>query len=250
MSSQKKIFFASDVHLGYPNHRESLVREKLFVKWLEEIRYDASEIYLLGDIFDYWYEYKKVVPRGFTRVLGKIAEITDQGVPVRFFTGNHDIWIFDYLPLETGVSVHHEPVQKVYEGLKFFIAHGDGLGPCDNSYKLLKKIYTSRTLQWMFSRLHPNFTIWLAHKWSLRSRFAKGILNEFEGEDKECLILYAREILTREHFDFFIFGHRHIALDYPLSDNSRFIFLGDWLTNFTYAVFDGQKIELKKYMVE
>ncbi|UCG27360.1 MAG: UDP-2,3-diacylglucosamine diphosphatase [Bacteroidales bacterium] len=247
MPDNKKIYFASDIHLGYPNHEQSLLREKRFVKWLEEVRSTAREIYLLGDIFDYWYEYKKVVPRGFTRLLGKIAEITDEGIPIHFFTGNHDIWIFDYLPMETGVTVHHQPVQKTYHGLKYYIAHGDGLGPCDKGYKLLKKIYTSRTLQLMFSRLHPNFTIWFAHKWSHKSRSLKELASKFEGEEKECLIQYARDLLTRDHFDFFIFGHRHIPLDIHLDKNCRFIYLGDWLTHFTYAIIDGEKVELKKY---
>ena len=247
MKEKGKIFFASDIHLGLPSHEKSLVREKLFVQWLDEIKNEASEIYLLGDIFDYWFEYKKVVPRGFTRFLGKIAEITDQGIPIHFFTGNHDIWILDYLPVESGIILHRNPIQKEFNGLRFYLGHGDGLGPGDKGYKMLKKIFTSSVLQWLFARLHPNFSIWLAHKWSHNSRYTKELSAEFKGEEKELLILHAKEILKAEYFDFFVFGHRHIPLDYKLENNTRVIYLGDWITNFSYAVFDGKDLNLKFY---
>lgn len=247
MNPGEKIYFASDFHLGFPSHEKSLEREKKVVRWLDSICSDASEIYLLGDIFDYWFEYKKVVPRGFTRFLGKISGIVDSGIPVHFFTGNHDIWVFDYLPLETGIILHREPVIKEFNGLKFYLAHGDGLGPGDRKYDLLKKVFTSRILQWLFARLHPNFSIWFAHKWSHGSRFSK--VNEpFKGEDKELLVLYAKELLKREHFDYFIFGHRHIPVNYQLTDKSRFIHLGDWINNFSYGVFDGEKVEIRFFI--
>ncbi|MEE9462816.1 MAG: UDP-2,3-diacylglucosamine diphosphatase, partial [Bacteroidales bacterium] len=157
MATQKKIFFISDLHLGMYPQKESMEREKLVVKWLDEVYGEASEIYLLGDIFDYWFEYKKVVPRGFTRFLGKIAEITDAGVTVNLFTGNHDVWVFDYLPREVGVNVYRDPITREYGGMKFLIAHGDGLGPGQMGYKILKGMFTSKIMQWMFARLHPNF---------------------------------------------------------------------------------------------
>ncbi len=247
MKEKEKIFFASDIHLGLPSHEKSLVREKLFVQWLDEIKNEAREIYLLGDIFDYWFEYKKVVPRGFTRFLGKIAEITDQGIPVHFFTGNHDIWILDYLPVESGIILHRNPIQKEFNGLQFYLGHGDALGPGDKGYKMLKKIFTSSVLQWLFARLHPNFSIWLAHKWSHNSRYTKELSAEFKGEEKESLILHAKKILKAEYFDFFVFGHRHIPLDYKLENNTRVIYLGDWITNFSYAVFDGKDLKLRFY---
>ena len=245
MDEHRKIYFASDAHLGYPNHNESLVREKRLVNWLETTRKDASEIFLLGDIFDYWYEYKKVVPRGFTRLLGKISEITDSGIPIHYFTGNHDISVYDYLPMETGVTVHHKPLRITLNGLRFFIGHGDGLDPADKTYLRIRKIYVNRTFQWFFSKLHPNFTIWFAHKWSHNSRSSK-MLPEFKGEENETMIKFARELLAKEEIDFFIFGHRHIPLDFPLNDQSRLIYLGDWMTHFTYAVLAG-KMELKKF---
>lgn len=246
MQESKKIYFASDAHLGYPSHDESLIREKRLVKWLDTVWHDASEIFLLGDIFDYWYEYKKVVPRGFTRLLGKIAEITDSGIPVHFFTGNHDISVYDYLPEETGVIVHFNPFRTTLNGISFYMGHGDGLDPDDKIYLKLKKIYLSPVFQWFFSKLHPNFTIWFAHKWSHRSRASK-MSPEFKGEENESMIRYARDLLTKEEVHFFIFGHRHIPFDFPLNEKSRVIYLGDWLTHFTYAVFDGKDLELKKF---
>jgi UDP-2,3-diacylglucosamine hydrolase len=242
-----RIYFASDVHLGMHPKDKSSEREKLFIRWLDEIMTDASEVYLVGDIFDYWFEYRKVVPRGFTRTLGKISELSDKGIPVHFFTGNHDVWVFDYLPSETGVILHREPYATTIGGKRFFIAHGDGLGPGEAHYKMLKRIFTSKTLQWLYARLHPNFTIAFAQRWSKNSRYAKGISVDYLGEDKEVLIQYAKKKLTEEYFDYFIFGHRHLPLDFNLDNGSRLIFLGDWIINFTYAVFDGENLELKKY---
>ncbi|MCK4750950.1 MAG: UDP-2,3-diacylglucosamine diphosphatase [Bacteroidales bacterium] len=225
---------------------ESLVREKKVVEWLEEISQEASEIYLLGDIFDYWFEYKKVVPRGFTRFLGKIAQLTDAGIKVNYFTGNHDVWVFDYLPTEIGVEVFRHPITREYGGKKFYIGHGDGLGPGQTGYKLLKWLFTNKIAQWLYARVHPNFATGFAHRWSRKSRYDKGVTTEWLGDDKEYLIVYARELLKKEHFDYFIFGHRHMPLEYDLNENSRFIYLGDWIENFSYAVFDGTTLSLNK----
>jgi UDP-2,3-diacylglucosamine hydrolase len=224
----------------------SLEREKKVVNWLDSIYREASEIYLLGDVFDYWFEYKRVVPRGFTRFLGKIAEITDAGVKVHYFTGNHDVWVFKYLPAEIGVEVYREPLVREYNGKKFLIAHGDGLGPGQRGYKFLKGIFTSRTMQWLYARLHPNFATAFAHKWSRRSRFAKGVSTGFLGEENEYLIQYAGSMLEKEHFDYFIFGHRHLPLEYDLPGNCRLVYLGDWIEHFSYALWDGEKLELKR----
>ncbi|MBN1182952.1 MAG: UDP-2,3-diacylglucosamine diphosphatase [Bacteroidales bacterium] len=247
---KNKIYFVSDLHLGMYPYDKSRAREKLFVKWLDEKMKDASAFYLLGDIFDYWWEYKKVIPRGFTRFLGKIAEITDSGIPVHIFSGNHDVWIFDYLPSELGVTVHHKPYQFSEKGKKFFIAHGDGLGPGDRGYKFLKKAFRSKILQWMFARLHPNFALALAHAWSKKSRYAKGLVEEFKGEEQEYLLQYSKEIVKNEHSDYFIFGHRHLALDLPVNDSARYINVGDWVTFYSYAEFDGQNLHLKYFKDE
>ncbi|NQX90819.1 MAG: UDP-2,3-diacylglucosamine diphosphatase [Flavobacteriales bacterium] len=244
----KKIYFASDFHLGAPNWEASLEREKKVVRWLKEVRKDAQEIYLVGDVFDFWFEYKKAVPRGFTRLLGTISELTDSGIPVHWLTGNHDMWIFDYLPKETGVQLHRQPIHKSWNDVKFYIGHGDGLGPGDYGYKFIKKVFESKLCQWLFARLHPNFGIGLADFWSKKSR-AHGAEKDaiFLGEDKEWLVIYSKEVLEKEHFDHFIFGHRHMALEIPLSKESRYTNLGDWLTSCTYGEFNGKDFFLKTF---
>jgi UDP-2,3-diacylglucosamine hydrolase len=243
----KKIYFLSDAHLGLPPLEKSRQREKLLTRWMDEIKHDAHSVYLLGDIFDYWFEYKKVVPRGFTRILGKISEITDSGIPVYFFTGNHDVWVYDYLPSETGIQVFRKPLKAEFNGKKFFIAHGDGLGAYERGYRILKWIFTNPVLQWMFARIHPNASIAFAHSWSKHSRLSKDASMPFLGEDKEFQILFSKDVLEKEHFDYFIYGHRHLPLDLKINDNCRMICLGDWFLNFTYAVFDGNDMELKSY---
>ncbi|MFZ6051737.1 UDP-2,3-diacylglucosamine diphosphatase [Halocola ammonii] len=248
LPKNKKIYFASDFHLGAPNKEESLPREKKVVNWLEECRKDAEEIFLVGDLFDFWFEYKHAVPRGHVRLLGKIAEITDSGIPVHVFTGNHDMWIFDYLPEETGVKLYREPIQRTWNGVKFYIGHGDGLGPGDHGYKFIKKVFASKVCQWLFARLHPNFGIGMANFWSKTSRKQSGEKDKtFLGEDNEWLAIYSREILEKEHFDYFVFGHRHLPMEIDLNEKSKYINLGDWIDHFTYGVFDGQKMELKNY---
>jgi len=241
-----KIFFASDAHFGFPGYEESLIREKLFVKWLDKISDEASEIYLLGDIFDFWFEYRKAVPRGFTRLMGKLGSITDRGIPVHFFTGNHDVWVFDYLPGETGVIVHREPYTIIRNGKKIFMAHGDGLGPGDRNFKRLKKVFTNLTAQWLFQKLHPNTGIGFAHHWSFNSRYSQGDIPPFKGEN-EWLVIYSRELLLTQHYDFMIYGHRHLAIEYLLGENTKFIILGDWMKQFTYAVFHEENLTLKKF---
>jgi UDP-2,3-diacylglucosamine hydrolase len=244
-TTNKKVYFASDVHLGLPNFEKSLVREKLFVKWLDTIKTDAQAIYLLGDIFDFWHEWKRAAPQGFTRFLGRLAEISDSGIPIHLFTGNHDIWIYKYLPREIGLTLHRGNFKTEILGKKFFLGHGDGLGPGDPSYKLLKWGFTNRVLQWIFKRLHPDFSLWIGHTWSRHRRM---IEREpvFYG-DKEWLILYAKEELKKEFFDYFIFGHRHIPGVYQITEKTTYINTGDWVKNFTYGVFDGEKLELKNF---
>lgn len=244
----KKIYFASDVHLGIPNFADSLVREKMFVAWLDEIKTDAQEIYLMGDLFDFWFEYKSVVPKGYIRLLGKLAELTDAGIKVNLFTGNHDMWLFDYLPTELNINLFRKPIERTYSGKTFYLGHGDGLGPGDYKYKFIKKVFANKVCQWLFARLHPNFAFAIANYFSQSSRIATGNADDkYLGDEKEWLVVYCKEILQTKHFDYFIFGHRHLPLDIQLSEKSRYINLGDWVRYFTYAVFDGDKIELKKF---
>ena len=247
MSKQGKIYFISDVHLGAPALKNNKARELLFAKWLDDISDDVEELYLMGDIFDFWYEYKKVVPRGFTRILGRIANLTDRGIPVHYFPGNHDLWVFDYLPEETGVEVHHREIIKTIKGKKFFLAHGDGLDPYDKGYNQLKKVFTNKTARWIFSRIHPNFALYIAHRWSKSSRLSKMISKNDFLVKNEGLYKFAGNFLQNEIVDYFIMGHRHIMVDVEMTNKTRFILLGDWINYFSYGMFDGENFELKKY---
>jgi UDP-2,3-diacylglucosamine hydrolase len=244
----KKTYFASDFHLGAPDEQTSLAREKKIVRWLDFVAQDAEAIYLVGDIFDFWFEYKHAIPKGFVRLQGKLAELCDKGIDIHFFTGNHDMWMFDYFPKEIGVKMHRDPIQIERNGVKLFIGHGDGLGPGDYGYKFIKKVFASSICQWLFARLHPNFGIAVANFWSRRSRKVNGHTDEiFLGEEKEWLAIYAREILSKEHFDYFIFGHRHLPLDIHLNEKSRYINLGAWIKDCTYACFDGEKLTMERW---
>jgi UDP-2,3-diacylglucosamine hydrolase len=248
METNKKIYFASDFHLGAPDYATSLEREKRIVKWLDEIKDDAEEIFLVGDLFDFWFEYKTVVPRGYVRILGKIAELTDSGIPVHLFTGNHDMWIFDYLPKEINIILHKEPIEREFGGKKFLIGHGDGLGPGDNGYKFLKKVFANKFCQWLFAIIHPDLGMKIANYWSHRSRiFNEAHEEKFLGESKEWLVIYCKEVLQKKHYEYFIFGHRHLPLDIKLNEGSRYINLGEWFKSNSFAVFDGTDISLKKY---
>jgi len=242
----QKIYFASDLHLGLPTHKESLPREKLFIKWLDRIKSDTAELYLLGDIFDFWFEYRQVVPKGYNRFIGKIAEFTDAGIPVYFFSGNHDVWMFNYFQDELGVEMHHKPLIKNILNKKFFLAHGDGLGKGDVGYKLMKSIFTNPALQWLFARLHPNFSLWFGNQWSVSSRYSKELTHEFRGES-ELITRFTRSELEKHHFDFFIFGHWHSPVIHPLNESSNLVVLGDWLVNNTYSVWDGETFKLMRF---
>ncbi len=244
-----KIYFASDVHLGSFVFEDSRIVEKRFVRWLDSIKHDAKEIYLVGDIFDFWFEYKYVVPRGFTRFLGKIAELSDSGIEIHFFIGNHDIWIFDYLTKETGAVVHKKPFIKEIAGKKFFITHGDGLGDNSKSFKLIRWMFHNRFCQILFAAIHPRWGIGLAHHWSRHSRLQglKEVAGYF-GEDKEHLVLFTKDYLQKDSsVNYFIFGHRHIMLDLMLSQQSRMLILGDWIQYYSFAVFDGQELYLEQW---
>jgi len=246
--SGKKIYFASDFHFGVPDHVTSLTREKKVISWLDSIRADASAIFLMGDLFDFWFEYRKAVPKGFTRFLGRLAEFQDSGIDVHLFTGNHDLWMFDYLPMEIGAKIYKDPVVLYVGNQKLLIGHGDGLGPGDPTYKYLKMVFTSPITQWLFARLHPNLGIALAQRWSRNSRISNMKLEEkFQGEDREFLLTWCKETEKKIHHDYYIFGHRHLVLDLKVGDNSRYINLGEWVHFSPYAVYDGMNLELKSF---
>jgi UDP-2,3-diacylglucosamine hydrolase len=247
LKSTGSIYFASDFHLGLPAGTDPRQREKKVISWLESIADDAREIFLLGDIFDYWWEYKRVVPKGFTRFLGTIGRITDSGVPVHFFTGNHDMWVNDYFTIECGMIIHLEPFYTTFDGKKFLLAHGEGLGTNSIGYKFLLSIFRNKTLRVLYAAMHPNIGMIIGLRWSLNSRLGKGITKEFLGEEKEDLIKYAREILKSEHIDYFLFGHRHLAMTYRISQSSEVFFLGDWIKHGSYAQWTGKELILKMF---
>ncbi|MBT8326281.1 MAG: UDP-2,3-diacylglucosamine diphosphatase [Bacteroidia bacterium] len=243
-----KSYFASDFHLGVPNYEESLIREKKIVQWLDSIKGDCSTLFLLGDVFDFWYEYDSVIPRYFTRLLGKLAELSDSGIHIFFFKGNHDMWTFDYLEKEIGVNVIDEEWIGEIDGKKFFIHHGDALWKGETMYKLIRKVFRSKIGIWLFHRLHPNFGVGLANFLSRKSRRKNSVIDQIEIPlDKEYQFQFAKNYLKENNIDYFVFGHRHNPMDIPLQDNSRLINLGDWVSQFTYAVFDGNEMELKTY---
>ncbi|MGC6490674.1 MAG: UDP-2,3-diacylglucosamine diphosphatase [Flavobacteriales bacterium] len=242
-----KIYFASDLHLGVPNKSISLEREKLFVKWLDEIKKDATALYLVGDIFDFWFEYKKAVPKGYIRLLGKLAELSDSGIPIHFFTGNHDMWVFDYLEKEISLTIYRKPLEITLNNKRFFIGHGDGLGPKDYGYKFIKRIFANKLCQWLFEKVHPNIGISIAEYWSKKSRIANGEKDETFHGDNEWLTQFCKEKLKTTTIDFFIFGHRHLPLNIDLNQNSKYINLGEWVNYKSYAVFDGESLELKYF---
>lgn len=255
MNQGKKIYFASDAHLGARFHKDPLAVEKRLVRWLDSIKHDASAVYLLGDVFDYWYEYKYVVPKGYIRFLGKLAELTDNGVEVHIFFGNHDIWMFDYLPREMGVTLHQGPVTLDLLGKRFFLGHGDEVGARPLMFRFVRGIFHSKFCQWVYGAVHPRWTFGFALGCSLNSRKSgiQPVENEsnFINEASEYLVTFAKEYLkTHSDINFFIFGHRHVMLDLMLSRTSRILIAGDWMRFFSYIVWDGESLYMDQFEVE
>ena len=254
-TSHKKIYFFSDAHLGIPNMVSSRKREMKLVKCLDQIKEDALEIYILGDLFDFWFEYKTTIPKGFTRLFGKLAEITDSGIPIHFFRGNHDIWSFDYFQEELNIKMYRKPVIKELLGKKFFLGHGDGLGEGDLGYKFIKWVFERKFNQWLFRWLHPDWGLAMGLFWSRRSRYANEAReskayenNDFQSLENTRLPKFAKNLLDGgEDIDYFVMGHWHTMKNIELKPGSRFIFLGDWISFFSYGVFDGKTFELKQF---
>jgi UDP-2,3-diacylglucosamine hydrolase len=248
LPTQQKIYFASDFHLGVPDLVASLERERRIIRWLDFIKTDAHSIFFMGDIFDFWFEYTYAIPKGFIRFQGKLAELRDAGISIYFFTGNHDMWMFNYFEQELGIKIFREPLTLSINDRRLLIGHGDGLGPGDTLYKLQKKFFNSKVCQWLFARIHPNLGIGIAQFWSKQSRIANTKREEkYLGDENEFLLTYCKEIETTCHHDFYIFGHRHLPLDLKVADNSRYINLGEWVHFNTYAAFSNGSIELKKF---
>lgn len=248
LDSNKKIYFASDQHFGVPDLQQSRIREEKFIRWLDIIKKDAQVLFLMGDLFDFWHEWKYVVPKGYIRVLGKIAELKDSGIDIYFFVGNHDLWMKNYFEEELGIPVFFEKRYYEINGKHFLLAHGDGLGPGDKGYKRMKKVFTNPLAQWAFRWLHPDIAMKIANYMSQKNKLISGDEDkEFLGEDKEFLIQYSKEKLKTENIDYFVFGHRHLPLIFDLQKSSKYINLGDWIIYFTYGVYDGQSFEVKKF---
>lgn len=244
MIAGKKIYFASDFHLGLGTPEETTAREARLVNWMDSIKQDAAEVFLVGDLFDVWFEYKRVIPKGYVRFLAKIAELIHAGIPVNVFTGNHDMWMFDYLEKELGVKIYRAPITRELGGKTFFIGHGDGLGPGDRGYKFIKRVFRNKFSQWLYARFHPNFGIWLATYFSQKGVGKKERENTYTGDEKEYLVLFCNEYIKSNKVDYFVFGHRHLPLQKQIQQ-AQYINLGDWIKFNSYAVFDGNKLELK-----
>jgi len=244
----KKIYFASDQHFGVPNLEQSRIREEKFIRWLDVIKKDAQVLFLMGDLFDFWHEWKYVVPKGYIRVLGKIAELKDSGIDIYFFVGNHDLWMKNYFEVELGIPVYFEKRYYEINNRKFLLAHGDGLGPGDKGYKRMKKVFTNPLAQWAFRWLHPDIAMRIANYMSQKNKMISGVEDQkFLGEDKEFLIQYSKEKLKTEDIDYFVFGHRHLPLIFDLEKGAKYINLGDWIVYFTYGVYDGESFEVNKF---
>ena len=247
----KNVYFLSDAHLGSLAIDHSRMHERRLVRFLDSIKNKAAAIYLLGDMFDFWYEFKYVVPRGYTRFLGKLSELSDMGVEIHYFTGNHDIWAFDYLEKECGVILHKQPLTTEIYGKIFLLAHGDGLGDPDKKFKFLRALFHSKVCQFLFSSIRPRWSMWLGLTWAKHSRMKRNNNEEppYMGENREHLVLYTKEyIKTHPDVDYFIYGHRHIEIDLQLSRKSRMIVLGDWITQFSYVVYDGEHMFMSEYI--
>lgn len=246
----KKIYFASDQHFGAPTPSLSKERETHFFQWLKEIEKDASVLFLLGDLFDFWFEYKTVVPKGFIRILGKLAQMADRGISIHYFVGNHDLWMKDYFETELGIAVYHKPKEFTFNKTTFFVGHGDGLGPNDKGYKRMKKLFTNPVAIRLFQALHPDLGMRLGHYFSVKNKLISGDKEAiFLGEQNEWLAQYAKRKLEEKHRDYFIFGHRHIPLEIELNERSKYINLGDWISYYTFAVFDGSQVQLKEWEI-
>ena len=247
LNKGKSIYFSSDNHLGAPNYSDSLTREKLFISWLEKIKTDAQVIFLLGDLFDFWFEYYKSVPKGFTRVLGKLAELSDSGIKIYFFVGNHDYWTRDYFQKEIGMEVLKKPTEFKINNKLFFIGHGDGLGPGDFKYKFLKRIFRNPLFIFLFRINYPWFGIPLGNFFSRKNKILSGNNIKFKSKENEILYHFCKKKLNVKHYDFFVFGHRHLPLKIELGNNSYYFNTGDWINHYSFLHFKDDSLELKYF---
>ncbi len=249
MGNQKKTYFASDAHLGLNIYEDRITAEKRLVRWMDSIKPDCKALYFVGDMFDYWFEYKYVIPKGFVRFIGKMAEFIDEGIPVYLYTGNHDVWMFDYFQKEIGATVCSQETITEIDGKKFYIAHGDGLGDPSLTFRFMRCFFRNKICQALYKWIHPDVTMPFGHAWSRSNRQKKqgNKAEQYLGEENEFLVQFSKEHAKANDVDYYIFGHRHIELDLTIEEKKRVVILGDWITKFTYAVWDGEQFELKRY---
>jgi len=245
----KKIYFASDQHFGAPTKELSKPREALFLQWLQHIEKDCETLFLLGDLFDFWFEYQTVVPKGYVRILGQLARMRDNGITIHFFVGNHDLWMHDYFTEELQIPVYHQPKIFELQGKKLLIGHGDGLGPGDNGYKRMKKVFVHPFSKWLYRWLHPDIGVKFAQYLSVKNKLISGEEDvKFLGKENEWLYLYAQRKYTQNPCDYFVFGHRHLPLEIPLNEQAIYFNLGDWVHYFTYGVMENGMFKLEKWL--
>lgn len=245
MKEKEVIYFVSDFHLGIDGKVSSKEREQKLLRFFDFISSDATMIYLVGDVFDYWFEYKRVIPKGYSRFLGKIGSLIDKGISIEFFTGNHDMWMFHYFQDEFGIPIHRNPIQRIHDGKVFYIGHGDGLGPGDKGYKFIKKVFGNRLCQKLFGTIHPNIGLKIMKAFSRKSRNMETSVNHFLGPENEWLIQFSEALIENQRIDYFVFGHRHLPIDYTLSNGtSKYINLGDWLQHESYGRYTNGKLEM------
>lgn len=244
----KNIYFASDFHLGSPDHTESRIREDRIVRWLTSIENSCSELFLMGDVFDFWFEYRTVVPKGYIRLQGKLATMSDAGIKIYFFKGNHDMWVDDYFTTEMGIQIVSDELVINRGGKSFYLHHGDGLGPGDANYRMLRKIFRNPVCQWLFSVVPPRIGLGIANGWSRKSRKVNTVVEEvFIGNEHEWLAVYSKEVLAKQHYDYFIYGHRHLPMIIDLGNNSKYYNTGEWFNFNSYVVFDGEELRLEYF---
>lgn len=244
----KKIYFASDQHFGAPTKELSKPREARFLQWLQHIENECEVLFLLGDLFDFWFEYKTVVPKGYVRILGQLARMRDNGITIHFFVGNHDLWMQDYFKDELLIPVYHQPQIFELQGKKLFIGHGDGLGPGDYGYKRMKKVFVHPFSKWLYRWLHPDIGVKLAQYLSVKNKLISGDDDvKFLGKESEWLYLYAQRKYAEKPCDYFVFGHRHLPLEIPLNEQATYVNLGDWVHYFTYGVMENGVLRLEKW---
>ena len=248
-TAKKKIYFASDAHLGLTVYEDRFTAEKRLIRWMDSIKPTCKALYFVGDMFDYWFEYKYVIPKGFVRFIGKMAEFIDDGIPVYLYTGNHDVWMFGYFQKEIGATVYTQETILDLDGKKFYVAHGDGLGDPSLSFRFMRGFFRNKFCQFLYKWIHPDLTMPFGLTWSHFNRKKKqgNEAESYLGEEREYLVQFAKKYSETHDIDFYVFGHRHIALDLNIGQEKKVVILGDWITNFTYAVWDGEQLELKKY---